>query len=173
MPRRWAAPITILRSSKRRLSPRPGEKHGWDGFATWQDKDGTCWVFASISPAVISNDSALKLNGPTPHGGIVAFKVDDTDGNLRSHPVWVSRGHGESRAAPHRQRRGDRPVRRRPINSRHALRAECSHRARSCIPARIEIPTYAELSGVSVGDGHAFFTDHDNVLYSFGIGLEH
>jgi hypothetical protein len=36
-----------------------------------------------------------------------------------------------------------------------------------------EIPTYTELSGVAVGDSHAFFTDHDNVLYSFGIGLEH
>jgi outer membrane protein assembly factor BamB len=36
-----------------------------------------------------------------------------------------------------------------------------------------EIPTYTELSGVSIGDGHAFFTDRDNVLYSFGIGIEH
>jgi hypothetical protein len=35
------------------------------------------------------------------------------------------------------------------------------------------IPTYTGLSGVAVGDSHAFFTDHDNVLYSFGIGLEH
>jgi hypothetical protein len=36
-----------------------------------------------------------------------------------------------------------------------------------------QIPTYTQLSGVSVGDGHAFFTDRDNVLYSFGIGMEH
>ena len=36
-----------------------------------------------------------------------------------------------------------------------------------------QIPTYAELSGVAVADSHAFFTDHDNVLYSFGIALEH
>ena len=36
-----------------------------------------------------------------------------------------------------------------------------------------QISTYTELSGVAVGDSHAFFTDHDNVLYSFGIGLEH
>ncbi len=35
------------------------------------------------------------------------------------------------------------------------------------------IPTYAHLSGVAVGDGHAFFTTHDNTLYSFGIELEH
>ena len=36
-----------------------------------------------------------------------------------------------------------------------------------------EIPTDAPLAGVSVGDGHAFFTDRNNVLYSFGIGMEH
>ena len=36
-----------------------------------------------------------------------------------------------------------------------------------------QIPTYTQLSGVSIGDGHAFFADHDNVLYSFGIGMEH
>jgi outer membrane protein assembly factor BamB len=36
-----------------------------------------------------------------------------------------------------------------------------------------QVPTYSRLSGVSVGDSHAFFTDHDNVLYSFGIGIEH
>jgi hypothetical protein len=26
---------------------------------------------------------------------------------------------------------------------------------------------------MSVGDGHVFFTTHDNTLYSFGIPLEH
>ena len=35
------------------------------------------------------------------------------------------------------------------------------------------IPTYANRSGVALGDSHAFFTDHNNVLYSFGIALEH
>ena len=36
-----------------------------------------------------------------------------------------------------------------------------------------EITTYAHMSGVSVGDAHAFFTTHDGTLYSFGIGIEH
>ena len=36
-----------------------------------------------------------------------------------------------------------------------------------------QIPTYTQLSGVSISDAHAFFTDHENVLYSFGIALEH
>ena len=36
-----------------------------------------------------------------------------------------------------------------------------------------EVPASAPFSGVSIGDSHAFFTDRNNVLYSFGIGLEH
>ena len=36
-----------------------------------------------------------------------------------------------------------------------------------------DIPTYTQFSGLAIGDGHAFFTDHNNVLYSFGIGIEH
>ena len=35
------------------------------------------------------------------------------------------------------------------------------------------IQTYSHLAGMSVGDGHVFFTTHDNTLYSFGIPLEH
>jgi hypothetical protein len=35
------------------------------------------------------------------------------------------------------------------------------------------IPTYAHFSGVSLGDSHVFFTDRNNTLYSFGIGMEH
>ncbi|MGC2257533.1 MAG: hypothetical protein WA594_04465, partial [Candidatus Sulfotelmatobacter sp.] len=35
------------------------------------------------------------------------------------------------------------------------------------------IGTYTHLAGMSIGDGHVFFTTHDNTLYSFGIPLEH
>ena len=34
------------------------------------------------------------------------------------------------------------------------------------------IHTYSRLAGMSVGDGHVFFTTHDNTLYSFGVYLE-
>ena len=39
---------------------KAGEKHGWDGFAAWQDKKGTFWVFASVSTGIALNDSAVK-----------------------------------------------------------------------------------------------------------------
>ena len=150
---------------------RPGAKHSWDGFATWQDKDGNAWVFASVSAEVVSSESSLKRNGPTPHGAIVAFKVDDT-GQPALHPVWISRD--MVNPAPPRIANGVVIALSGGDASTHAtlymLNAATGEELYS---SKNEIPTSAEFSGVSVGDGHAFFTDRDNVLYSFGIGLEH
>jgi outer membrane protein assembly factor BamB len=150
---------------------RPGAKHSWDGFATWQDKDGTAWVFASVSAEVLLTDSSLKRNGPTPHGAIVAFKVDDT-GQLSLRPVWISRD--MVNPAPPRIANGVVIALSEGEPSTHAtLYVLNASTGEELYSSKSEIPASAELSGVSVGDGHAFFIDRDNVLYSFGIGLEH
>jgi len=150
---------------------KPGAKHSWDGFASWQDKDGTTWVFASVSAEVISPDNSLKRTGPTPHGAIVAFKVDDS-GKLSLRPVWMSRD--MVNPAPPRIANGVVIALSGGDTSTHAtlymLNASTGEELYS---SKNEIPASAEFSGVSVGDSHAFFTDRDNVLYSFGIGLEH
>jgi outer membrane protein assembly factor BamB len=150
---------------------RPGAKHSWDGFATWQDKDATTWVFASVSAEVISTDGSLKRNGPTPHGAIVAFKVDDT-GQLALRPVWVSRD--MLNPAPPRIANGVVFALSGGDASTHAtLYVLNASTGEELYSSKNEVPVSAEFSGVSVGDGHAFFTDRDNVLYSFGIGMEH
>jgi hypothetical protein len=149
---------------------RPGAKHKWDGFATWQDKDGVTWVFASVSTEV-TTESSLKRNGPTPHGAIVAFKVDETD-PLALRPVWVS---GDMvNPAPPRIANGVVIALSGGDASTHAtLYVLNASTGEELYSSKNEIPVSAEFSGVSVGDGHAFFTDRDNVLYSFGIGIEH
>ena len=129
------------------------------------------WVFASVSAEVISTDSSLKRNGPTPHGAIVAFKVDDT-GQLALRPVWISRD--MVNPAPPRIANGVVIALSGGDASTHAtLYVLNASTGEELYSSKNEIPASAELSGVSVGDGHAFFTDRDNVLYSFGIGLEH
>jgi len=151
---------------------RPGEKHGWDGFASRQDKDGSVWVFASISAGISINDGSIRQNGSTAHGGIVAFRIDETGGKLALVPVWVSKD--MVNPAPPRVANGvvialaggDAAT---PAKL-HVLNAATGEELYS---SGNEIPTYAQRSGVAVGDSHAFFTDHDNVLYSFGIGMEH
>ena len=150
---------------------RPGAKHSWDGFATWQDKDGTTWVFASVSAEVIPADSSLRRNGTTPHGAIVAFKLDDT-GQPALRPVWISRD--MVNPAPPRIANGVVIALSGGEASTHAtLYVLNASTGEELYSSKNEIPASAEFSGVSVGDGHAFFTDSDNVLYSFGIGLEH
>jgi hypothetical protein len=154
------------------LFAKPGERHGWDGFAAWQDKDGSTWVFASVSAALDASGSEVKSNGPTPHGGIVAFKVEDASGKPRLTPVWISRD--MVNPAPPRIANGVLVALSGGNSSTHAtlymLNAATGEELYS---SQDQIPTYTGYSGVSVGDGHAFFTDHDNVLYSFGIGMEH
>ena len=89
-PRRWAARITTRPLFETLPVAKAGEKHGWDGFATSQDKEGAFWVFASVSTGITLNDSAVKPNGPTTHGAVVAFKIAETDGKFALNPVWVS-----------------------------------------------------------------------------------
>jgi outer membrane protein assembly factor BamB len=150
----------------------PGQKHGWDGFATWQDKDGTAWVFGSVSAGISLNDLGIKSSGPDAHGGIVAFKVDEANGKLALTPAWISPD--MVNPAPPRVTNGVVIALSSGNASTHAtLYVLNAATGEELYSSKNLIPTYTGLSGVAVGDSHAFFTDHDNVLYSFGVGLEH
>ncbi len=151
---------------------KPGQKHGWDGFATWQDKSGTTWVFASVSTGVSLNEKDIKSYGPTPHGAVVGFRVDDDAGKPALTPVWVSAD--MVNPAPPRIANGVVIALAGGNASTHAsLHVLNASTGAELYSSKDEIPTDAPLAGVSVGDGHAFFTDRNNVLYSFGIGMEH
>jgi hypothetical protein len=147
---------------------KPGAKHGWDGLATWQDADGTSWVIASISAPL----SVPSLKGGASHGGLVALKVDDADGKPVLTPVWIS---GDMvNPAPARIANGVVVALAGGNPTTHAtLFALDAKTGKELFSSKETIPTYATHSGVAFGDSHAFFTDHNNVLYSFGIALEH
>ncbi len=151
---------------------KPGAKHGWDGLAEWQEKDGTTWVIASVSAEIAVSGDEVKLNGTTPHGGVVAFKLVDDGAHLSLKPAWVSPD--MLNPAPPRIANGLVAALSAGSPSEHAtlyfLDAATGSQLYS---SGTEIPTYTGLSGVAVGDGHAFFTDHNNVLYSFGVAIEH
>jgi hypothetical protein len=148
---------------------KPGEKHGWDGFAAWDDKDGTFWVFASFSTGITWNEGAAK---PTNHGGIAAFKLEDANGKLSLTPVWVSAD--MINPAPPRVANGIVIALAGGDATSHAkLHVLNGATGAELYSSKDEISNSAPLSGVSVADGHAFFTDRDNVLYSFGIAVEH
>jgi outer membrane protein assembly factor BamB len=127
---------------------------------------------ASISAGISLRDDAHKINSANTHGGIVAFKVDDTNGKFALTPVWVSPD--MVNPAPPRIANGVVIALSGGDSSTHAtLYVFNAATGAKLYSSENQIPSYSELSGVSVGDSHAFFTDHNNVLYSFGIPLEH
>lgn len=151
---------------------KPGTNHGWDGFATWTDKAGTTWVYASIASAASLTDGGGKVIGTAAHGAIVAFKIEDADNKLSLNPVWIS---GDMvNPAPPRIANGVVVALSGGDTTTHAtLYMLHSATGAELFSSKNSIPTYTHLSGVAVGDSHAFFTDHENVLYCFGIPLEH
>jgi hypothetical protein len=145
---------------------------GWGGMTHWQDANGTSWILASV-PGPLSAEAKFETNnGAATHGSIVAFKIAEQDGKTVLIPAWSSQdlvnpappvvANGVVIALSE----GDRKT-----NARlYVLDATTG---KQLYASGSEIATYAQMSGVSVGDSHAFFTTHDGTLYCFGIGMEH
>ncbi len=150
-------------------SPKRG---AWQSLATWQDKAGASWVFASIVGPVAPDAKFATANGSAPHGSIVAFKVEEKDGRPVLTPSWVSRD--LKSPAPPAIANGVVFALDGGGGSAHAtLYALDAATGKELYSSGDAIDTYTHLAGMSVGDGHVFFTTHDNTLYSFGIPLEH
>jgi outer membrane protein assembly factor BamB len=148
------------------------KSEGWGGIATWEDKTGTPWVLASVSGSLAKDAGFQTSNGPAAHGAVVAFKVEDKDGKTQLTPAWSSRD--LVNPAPPVVANGLVIVLSQGDAKVHAkLYVLDAATGKELYTSGDEIPTYAHLSGVAVGDSHAFFTTHDGTLYSFGIGLEH
>ena len=170
--RRSAEQITIRPSLKPRLSQKPDESLGWEGFSAWQDKQGDEWVIASISGPLTAGSGAITSNGATPHGAYIKFRVDDDGGNPKLTPVWISRDMLNPVPAVIANdvvialSSGDERT--------HAiLYVLDATDGKELFSSKDEIATYTRFSGVSFGNSHAYFTDHNNTLYAFGIGMEH
>ena len=101
-PRRWAARITTPRCSKRHLSPRLAKSTAGTASRPGQDKDGTVWVFASVS----SGHYVERLNSST---GRCDRRIQNrrNQRQVRSQPGMGLGGHGESSATTDRQWNGD------------------------------------------------------------------
>jgi outer membrane protein assembly factor BamB len=150
-----------------------GAKRGaWEGLATWQDKSGAWWVMASIDGPVEPGTKFANDNGPASHGSIVAFKMEEQDGHTTLTPGWIS--HDLINPAPPVIANGVVFALEGGNTSGHAtLYALDAASGKQLYTSGNAIQTYSRLAGISVGDGHVFFTTHDNTLYSFGIPLEH
>ena len=60
----------------------------WGSYAAWKDGKGTQWVLApNGGPTTFKFPTNY---GETPHGGVLAFKVEEKDGKTVMTPVWQS-----------------------------------------------------------------------------------
>lgn len=60
----------------------------WGSLASWEGKDGTRWVLGPTG-----GELAVKFSrsyGPTPNGGIIAFKLKELNGKTLLDPAWQS-----------------------------------------------------------------------------------
>ena len=154
------------------------------GVATWE-ADGRRWIAAPVAGAP-TGEMKFSANGLRPHGGIVAFTLNDLDGKVRLEPAWASRdmtspltpvafsgvvfaaASGEHRAAD--------------------AKMTSAQRARRSVPAvlyALDPATGKELwtsgkamtsfarSGLSAAAGQVYVVTFDNTLYAFGIPMEH
>ncbi len=129
-------------------------------------------MLASISGPVERDVKFANTNGPAPHGSIVAFKVEEKDGHTVLTPGWISRD--LINPAPPAIANGVVFALAGGDASTHAtLYALDAATGKQLYSSGDAIETYTHLAGMSVGDGHVFFTTHDNTLYSFGIPMEH
>lgn len=159
----------LAQSEKISKTARRGE---WESLSAWQDKAGVTWVLASVSGPIESADKFPGANGTASHGSIVAFKVEEKDGHTVLTPGWVSRD--LLNPAPPAIANGVVFALDGGNSSTHAtLYALDAATGKQLFSSGNAIHTYSHLAGMSLGDGHVFFTTHDNTLYSFGIPLEH
>lgn len=63
----------------------------WGALSTWEDADGTRWLLAPAYGPPTATTKFPHLNGETPHGSIMAFKVVETGGKPALEPAWASR----------------------------------------------------------------------------------
>jgi len=145
----------------------------WGGLSTWQDADGVRWLSAPVWGTPNAGLGLPGTNGPTPHGAIVAFKVEDQSGGLSLAPAWVSRdlispvppvitsgvvfalstGGGQA-------------------HERATLYALDGATGKEVYSTGDQTGAPGSLTGLSVANGRVYFTTIDGTLYAFGIRLE-
>ena len=164
--------------------------HGfWGAFSSWQDESGTRWVYAAGWGALASTAPKFPIvNGPTPDGMILAFKVEDQGGKPVLTPAWVS----QNMAVPEppvvtngvvfalssgefvRQVKesgslytaAERVALTKGNATLYALDAATGKKLYS---SGDTIPSFTHLGGLAVSDGRVFLTTHDSMVYAFGL----
>jgi PQQ-like domain len=162
----------------------------WGALATWEDSKGVRWLYAPAQgPQTAKTPEFKVVNGPAPNGSIMAFQVDEQNGNVVLTPTWRSRdmaipeppivangvvyalSNGENTQSIHAsgrlmtsQERASTPV------GNATLYAFDAATGKELFSSGKTMPGFAHFTGLAIANGHIYVTTYDNVLYSFGLG---
>jgi outer membrane protein assembly factor BamB len=158
----------------------------WGSFASWESKDGTRWVLAPIG-GPLAVDFPVTY-GPTPNGGVIAFKLTDAGGKMELTPAWLSRD--MMSAEPPVVANGVVFVLAAGEFTGQANDVEgglysWQDRVKRSIPAKLyaldattgkelyssgeQITSFLHQAGVAVADGRVIFGSFDGTIYCFGL----
>lgn len=161
----------------------------WGGFATWQDQDGTRWVYVPIWGPPSKEAPAFPIaNGAANDGSIMAFKLEEKNGGPVLTPAWISRdlnvpeppayangvvfvlSSGEYTRQISESGTPYTTEQRMAKNTGHAiLYALDAKTGKELFSSGDTMPSFTHLSGIAVSDGRVFVTTHDSMLYAFGV----
>lgn len=142
----------------------------WGDFSTWQDDNNTRWIYAALHGPASANTKFSLTNGDAPHGSIVAFKVEERNGQPALEQQWISR----DLIAPAS-----------PITTNGLVFALSSGAANEDVHATMyaldgttgkelfssgdDVTTFSHGSGLALANGRVYFTTHDNTVYCYGF----
>jgi len=140
----------------------------YGGLSTWLDADGARWLAAPVWGPLSADLKPPVTNGPTPHGAIVAFKVEEQGSGLVLTPAWVSRD--LSSPVP-------------PVITSGAVFALSTQQyatlygldavtGKEIYSTGDQVSTAGSLTGLTIANGRIFFTTTDGTLYGFGVFME-
>ncbi len=161
----------------------------WGAFATWEDPKGTRWLYAAAWGPVASKAPAFPLtNGPTPNGSIMAFRVEEKNGNPVLTPAWVSRDMNVpeppvvvngmvfalSSGEFTRQIKDDGTLytgqeRVAKAVGNATLYAFDAETGKELFSSGKAMSSFTHMGGLAVSSGRIFATTHDSTLYAFGV----
>jgi outer membrane protein assembly factor BamB len=158
----------------------------WGSLAAWKDKSGTQWVLAPNGGPTID---MFPINyGPTPNGGILAFKVQEEKGKTILVPAWQSRDMVTAEppvianGVVFALAGGEFTVQ---ANDADGGLFSSEDRIKRSVPAKLyaldaltgkelysseeQIPSFLHQAGLAVAGGRVIFGTFDGTIYCFGI----
>lgn len=166
--------------------------HGfWGAFATWEDARHTRWVLAPAwGPPHSAAPPFPVRNGDTPHGSLMAFRVETKDGSAVLTPAWNSRdlnvpeppvvangivfvlSSGEDVGQADAAGNGLGTAQRVRASGKAVLYALDAQTGKELFSSGTTITSFTHFGGLAVSNGRIFLTTYDGKVYAFGLKNE-